>query len=100
MYYCDSCRLVFEESVCQNCGRRLRCPAENDPCFLIEKQEIYAGILREYLENHHIPYYDEAAMGVGLSMKVGPMLERYRFYVPYAHYEKALKCVETLFSQE
>ena len=39
-------------------------------------------------------------MGAGMSLKIGPMLETYQFYVPYSHYDEALSCVKTLFGAD
>ena len=37
-------------------------------------------------------------MGAGMAIKVGPMLERSRFYVPFEQLGKAMAIMEDLFS--
>ena len=37
-------------------------------------------------------------MGAGMAIKVGPMLERSRFYVPFDRWESALALTEDLFT--
>lgn len=99
MYYCQECHMPYDQDVCPECGVKLPLAKEDDDCFLIEKKELWADMLKEVLENHHIPYYCEQEMGAGMSLKIGPMLESYQFYVPYSHYHEAMQCVETLFLQ-
>ncbi|WP_231385307.1 hypothetical protein [Candidatus Stoquefichus massiliensis] len=98
MYYCQDCHMPYEQDICPRCGVKLPLIKEDDDCFLVEKKELWADMLKEVLENHHIPYYCAQLMGAGMSLKVGPMLESYQFYVPYSHYHEAMQCVETLFS--
>ena len=93
MYYCQNCRMVYETEQCLECGEKLRLVKDDDPCFLVFKQVPLADMIRETLESHHIPYFDEPVMGAGLALKVGPMLEKYRFYVPYSSYDEAKKLI-------
>ena len=100
MFYCHECHQVYNTDVCPECGAHLKEAQKDDDCFLVEKKTIWADMLKELLENYHIPYYCEEAMGAGVSLKVGPMLESYQFYVPYSHYQQAMECVKTFFKDE
>lgn len=100
MYYCQVCHQVYETEVCPVCGHHLEFVKADDACFLIEKKEIWAEMLKEILENHHIPYYYESSMGAGVALKVGPMLESYQFYVPYSHYQLAQDCILQFFHEQ
>lgn len=100
MFYCEDCRMLMSGDICLHCGKKLREPNDDDPCFLIEKEEIWSEALKEILENHQIPYYVAGSMGAGMALRVGPMLETYQFYVPYSSYEQAKECINHMFNQE
>ena len=54
---------------------------DDDYCFLITQSAIWCEAIKETLEQHHIVYECIQEMGSGLSLKVGPYLENYHFYV-------------------
>ncbi|MFQ6873565.1 MAG: hypothetical protein ACLT22_08615 [Coprobacillus cateniformis] len=101
-YYCQKCHLIYDQDICLQCGEKLKEAHLDDDCFLIEKKQLWADadMLKELLEEHHVPYYCASLMGAGMSLKIGPMLETYQFYVPYSHYDEALSCVKTLFGAD
>lgn len=68
--------------------------------FLIEKEQPWSEVLADVLGQHDIPFYKKGDMGAGLSLKVGPMLERFRFYVPQRCFEEAQSIVDELFSEK
>ncbi len=74
--------------------------ADEDACFLTEKEMIWGEMLADVLKQHEIPFFYKGVQGAGLAMKAGPVFERYRFYVPYAYLEKASGLVEELFPGE
>ena len=45
-----------------------------------------------------IPALKKDVMGAGMAIRVGPMLEYSRFYVPFEHLEAAKAIVDDLFS--
>ncbi len=97
--YCEKCSRIIEEDRCPFCNnRRVREPGEKDPCYLTEQDYISSGILEDVLKQNNIPYLKKDVMGAGMAIKVGPMLERSRFYVPYALLENAINIVDELFS--
>jgi hypothetical protein len=96
--YCERCQQIVEEAVCPTCNSsRLREPKEKDPCFLTEQDFIHTGILEDVLGQNNIPYLRKNVLGAGMAIKVGPMLERGRFYVPYELLPKAQELLTDLF---
>ena len=97
--YCEKCSRVFEGERCPGCGSRKFRPAEpDDVCFLTEQDYVSSGILEDVLKENGIPYLKKDVMGAGMAIKVGPMLERSRFYVSYPLLEKAEAVVGDLFA--
>ena len=101
MMYCEKCCQAVEEASCPTCGSsRLREAKEKDPCFLTEQDFIHTGILEDILGQNNIPFLRKNVLGAGMAIKVGPMLERGRFYVPYELLPKAQELVNDFFSEE
>ena len=97
--YCENCCILFAENRCPVCGnKKVRIPEPDDYCFLTEKEMIWAGMLEDVLKQNGIPYFTKQMLGAGLALKIGPMSERYRFYVPYSHFQEADELVEALFA--
>ena len=97
MLYCGGCCRLFSGSACPSCGAAGRVPRPDDFCFLTEKEQLWADMLAEVLEENTIPFLQKGKLGAGLAMKMGPLLEQFRFYVPYAHFDAAAAIVEELF---
>ena len=66
--------------------------------FLIEKEEMWARMLMEVLQDNGIPCVKQVVYGAGLVIKTG-MLERLKVYVPKEYMEQARELVEELFSE-
>ena len=97
--YCDNCSRIVDTDRCPYCrSRKIREPEPKDPCFLTEQNYVSSGILEDVLKQNGIPFLKKEVMGAGLSIKVGPMLDRSRFYVPYAQLESAAAIVDELFA--
>lgn len=97
--YCERCGIVFDENRCPVCGNQnVRLPKPGDLCFLTEQKVVWAGMLEDVLKQNDIPYLTKNVLGAGLALKIGPMLERVRFYIPYLHLQKANDIVDELFS--
>ena len=95
--YCEKCSRIFEGDRCPACKKsRVREPGPKDPCFLTEQDYLTSGILEDLMKQNAIPYLKKNVMGAGLAIKVGPMLDRSRFYVPYDRLEDALAVAEEL----
>lgn len=97
--YCEKCNRIIEGERCPACGsKKIRVPEANDPCFLTELDYISTGILEDILKQNNIPYLKKDMMGAGMTIRVGPMLERSRFYVPYEQYQNARDIADVVFS--
>ena len=97
--YCEKCNRVFEGDRCPACKKsRVREPEPKDPCFLTEQDYLSSGILEDLLKQNGIPALKKDVMGAGMAIRVGPMLEYSRFYVPFEHLEAAKAIVDDLFS--
>jgi hypothetical protein len=87
------------EANCPACGsRKIRQPQADDDCFLVEKEVIWGEMLADVLTQKNIPFYYRKALGAGVAAYVGPLLERYSFYVPYSQFPAAQSIVDELFS--
>ena len=99
--YCEKCSRIIEVDRCPFCkSRKVRKPEAKDPCYLTEQDYISSGILEDLLRQNHIRYLKKGVMGAGMAVKVGPMLERTRFYVPFEQLGSAMDIMEDLFSSE
>ena len=99
--YCEKCCRIIEADRCPVCkSKRVREPEAKDPCFLTEQDYLSSGILEDLLKQNGIPYLKKDVMGAGLAIKVGPMLERSRFYVPLEQLESARAVAEEVFPEE
>lgn len=95
MKYCNHCHLVTEENQCPCCASPLLPDAEDgDYCLLTEKDEMWAKLLMEVLENNRIPHTCLPVFGAGVIMKSGKT-ERYRIFVPYG----SLACAKALYDE-
>ena len=98
--YCEKCNRIIDTLPCPACkGRKARDPMPDDPCFLTEQDFLPAGVLEDILNQNGIPFLKKSVMGAGLAIKVGPMLDRSRFYVAYELLPRAQEIVEELFSE-
>ena len=70
----------------------------DDICFLTEQDYVSSGMLEDVLQQNEIRFLKKDVMGAGVAIKVGPMLERSRFYVPFEQLEDAMSVVEDLFA--
>ena len=101
MMYCETCNHLAEGDRCPVCGsRNLREPKEKDPCFLTEQDFVSSGILEDVLKQNGIPFLRKNVLGAGVAIKVGPMLDRGRFYVAFDLLPKARELTEDLFAPD
>lgn len=101
MMYCENCSRLTEEDRCPFCrSRNLREPKEKDPCFLTEQDFVSSGILEDVLKQNGVPFLKKNVLGAGVAIRVGPMLDRGRFYVAYDLLPKARELAEDLFAPD
>lgn len=99
--YCETCSRIVEEDRCPFCkNRRLREPGPKDPCFVAEQDYVSSSILEDVLKQNGIPFLKKSVLGAGIAIRVGPVLDRSRFFVPYEQLEKAASVVEELFAPQ
>ena len=67
--------------------------------LLVEKEEMWAKMLMQVLEDNDIPCVAVPVFGAGLSVKAG-MQERLKVYVPSENLSHATELVEELFLSE
>lgn len=70
----------------------------DDLCFLTEKDLLWGGMLADVLKQNRIPFLTKNRLGAGMALKVGPAMERVRFYVPCSHIGQAKRLVDALFA--
>lgn len=71
----------------------------NEYVLLIEKEEMWAKLLMQVLEDNGIPCTSFPVYGAGFSMKTG-IQDRLKVYVPSEYLTQATALVEELFSAE
>ncbi|MBR4295539.1 MAG: hypothetical protein IKT56_01715 [Clostridia bacterium] len=71
----------------------------NEYEFLVEKEEIWARMLMEVLEDNNIPFATKAVYGAGFVIRTG-IQECLKIYVPTEYFEKASELTQELFSEE
>ena len=97
--YCEKCCRIIEGDRCPVCrSRRVREEKPGDICLLTELDYVSSGILEDVLKQDGIPYLRKDVMGAGMAIKVGPMLDRGRFYVMYEKLTDAQAVVDELFT--
>ncbi len=69
-------------------------------CLLTEQSPIWAGMLADVLQQHHILFAKESSLGAGLALKAGSLSEVIRFFVPSSQLAPARELVEELFEKE
>ena len=67
--------------------------------LLVEKEEMWAKMLMQVLEDNHVPCAALPVYGAGFSLKTG-MQDRLKVYVPVDNLPQATELVEELFSAE
>ena len=99
-WYCKRCKIPCEGDLCPSCGaERLRAILPEDPCYLAERQMLWAGVLEDVLNQKGVPHMKRPTRGAGLTKTLGGYGERYEFFVPYECLSAAQEVVEELFSQ-
>lgn len=98
LFYCPHCHVLRERDRCSICGRRnLMAPKRGDFCFLEETEVLWAGMLEDVLRQADIPYLEKSDLGAALSVSVGRVRERIRFYVPFERMTEAKTLADGLF---
>lgn len=72
-------------------------PEGEDLCLLTEKDPLWGGTLADALKRNGIPFFTRSALGAGMALRTGTMLETLSFFVPRSCLEAARALVEELF---
>ena len=97
--YCEKCCRIIDTPACPFCKKStVREPEPKDACFLTELDYLPSSILEDLLAQNGIPFLKKGVLGAGLSIRVGPMLDRSRFYVSIEHLDEATAVLNDLFS--
>jgi len=97
--YCPNCNILTGQSQCPVCGsKNVREPLPDDYCLFGEKDPVWTEAFSEILTQHNISFVTKNLLGAGLAAKMGPALERVRFYVPYSQYQTAKQLENAFFS--
>ena len=97
--YCPNCNMLTDSRRCPGCGSlRMRLPLGEDYCRLAELDAIWKDALSDILTQNGIPFVTRNVLGAGLAAKIGPALEKIRFYVPYRCLEAARILQHSFFS--
>ena len=100
-FYCENCYVVFEGKRCPVCNAKgYREPEPEDPVFLVEKEQVWSPMLQDVLEQKEIPFFCKNVNGAAMSMKIGLMSERVRFYVKMKDLDAASDVVAELYSSD
>ncbi len=99
MHYCDRCHAAVSGEFCPGCGRgALPDVKPEDYCFVTERDEMWAKMFLEILQDQKIPCTAVPTCGAVMAMKAGKT-ERLKLYVPYAKWEQARELLRETFPE-
>ena len=99
MNYCERCHVAVENEQCPECGETpLRLVRGDDYCFLVEKEDMWARMLLEILEDNGVHPISHDATDVVWVMRGGEK-SRQCIYVPFRHWQLAQELMQTAFPE-
>ncbi len=94
IYYCENCKMLSHESVCDYCGRKKLSPVKDDDiCFVTELSNFYATMFEEALKSIDVPVF---FLPSGFSL-INRANSHRKIYVPYNCTNKASDTYRILF---
>lgn len=94
VYYCEKCKTLSHESVCDYCGRKKLSPVKDDDiCFVTELSNFYATMFEEALKSIDVPVF---SLPSGFSL-INRANSHRKIYVPYNCTNKASDTYRILF---
>ncbi len=94
VYYCEKCKMLSHESVCDYCGRKKLSPVKDDDiCFVTELSNFYATMFEEALKSIDVPVF---SLPSGFSL-INRANSHRKIYVPYNCTNKASDTYRILF---
>ena len=99
MNFCKNCNNLSPDKYCQICGNsQVEEVAPDDFCFLTDCDNFWGDTLKETLTLNEIEFV-AIPFGDGTRSKFALKLDRYKFFIAFKHYQKALDILN-LFSKE
>lgn len=99
MNYCERCHVAVQSELCPVCGRSpLPAVRGDDYCFLVEKEEMWARMLVEILEDNGVHPVCKDTSDVVMVMRGGEK-SRLGIYVPFRHLELAQELMQAAFPE-
>lgn len=95
--YCPKCKKIVEGAKCPFCKKATREVKSDDICYLTEKPEPFAGMVKDLLEQNEIPCLLVGVLGAGLSTYVGTYCEIKKIYTNYSDLEKASQLLDEIY---
>lgn len=97
MYYCERCKLLNKDAICEKCGKsHLPQVQPDDICFVVKLWLNYAEMYEEALKSKNIPVF---LVPCGFSVRMRSSDER-NIYVPYEFYNEAIDVYKCIFSRK
>lgn len=97
MFYCEKCKLLNSDTICENCGKsHLPTAQPNDVCFVVQLWLTYASMYEEALKEQNIPVF---SVPCGFSLRTRASDDR-NIYVPYEFYDRAVEIYEDIFFRD
>ena len=94
VYYCEKCKMLSHESVCDYCGRKKLSPVKDDDiCFVTELSNFYATMFEGALKSIDVPVF---SLPSGFSL-INRANSHRKIYVPYNCTNKASDTYRILF---
>lgn len=96
VYYCEKCKMLSHESVCDYCGKKKLSPVKDDDiCFVTELSNFYATMFEEALKSIDVPVF---SLPSGFSL-INRANSHRKIYVPYNCTNKASDTYRILFGK-
>ena len=97
MFYCEKCKLLNNDTTCENCGKsHLPTAQPDDICFVVELYFVSASMYEDALKAKNIPVF---SIPCGFSLRMYSSDER-KIYVPYEFYDEAVETYEDIFPSD
>ena len=99
MKYCVRCHMLTNNNECPSCGSsQLREAQNTDYCLVTEKEDMWARMLMDLLNQQNIPWKTLPVHGAAMTLKTG-VPERYRIYVPYENLNEAKELIKEILEE-
>lgn len=97
MHYCERCKLLNKDAICEKCGKsHLPQVQPDDICFVVKLWLNYAEMYEEALKSKNIPVF---LVPCGFSVRMRSSDDR-NIYVPYEFYNEAIDVYKCIFSRK